>query len=52
MFKQASRLFVILDYYVVAWLMLAKTPFTVDYLESRRDHEQSRAMEADVQQQV
>ena len=44
--------FLISDYYFVAWLMLAKTPYTVDSLALESDHDHSIKMIADVQHEV
>ncbi|CAH3172071.1 unnamed protein product, partial [Porites evermanni] len=40
------------DYYVVVWLMLANSPFTIEYLESWDDHRKSRSTAAGVEQEV
>lgn len=45
-------LILISDYYIVAWLMLAKTPYTIDLLASWSDPYQLSTLVGDVEDRV
>ena len=52
MLKNIFLLFLISDYYFVAWLMLAKTPYTIDSLASWSDPYHLSTFVGDVEERV